>query len=96
MEEDKKKQEVEEEFITLEEVIDYVTKDENGNFRKQLIITSDACYSGNWCIEAKKQFEQKLCNLESLSVLASTSSNKLGQWGAFRRYKQKMAEKNLT
>lgn len=39
-------------FITLKEVLDMVTIE--GDFHKSLVITSDACYSGHWCLEAKK------------------------------------------
>ena len=74
------------EFIKFKEVIQYVTKE--AKFKKDLIITSDACYSGMWCKEAKRLNEDEAAvHLEKLSVLASTTSDRQGQWGAFRRYK---------
>ena len=57
------------EFIKLSDLIEYVTDEKYGNFKKSLVITSDACYSGNWCKEAKKLYEDEgSVQLEKLHV----------------------------
>ena len=75
-------------LVQIEEVIDLILK---SGFNKSVEITSDSCYSGQlayttqkmWMDDLKKGGKTGITQFESFKLAASTSPDRLAEWGAY-------------
>lgn len=78
---------------SLKEVIEIL---QSKGYNRKLNITTDCCYSGNWCHKAKELVDSKFVQLESFQVFATTSSDRKARWGAYRRLIERSGKENTT
>ena len=70
-------------LVSLDEVLDNIIE---SGFKQRVRITSDCCYSGNWCHKAKALWTENdkyKTSFESLDIYASSSPDKAAMWSGY-------------
>ena len=88
---------VEKEIVNIVEILDMVNLSE---FSNDFELTSESCFSGEICHQAKKWIEEKRKakdkQFRQLSITSSTYRTNKGIWGEYRKFKNGMTTLHAT